>query len=49
MADPNTVTRGEGVLWWLISVAFTINLIIFCHQIQDKCDKILFIMSMNTR
>ena len=29
MADPSMVTRGEEVRWWLISVMFTINLIIF--------------------
>ena len=23
--------------------------LLFCHQIPDKCDKILFIISMNTR
>ena len=28
MADPNTVTRGEGIQWWLIKVTFTIHFII---------------------
>ena len=48
-ADPNMVTRGEGTRRWLINVAFAINFIIFCHQIQDECDKIMFIISMNRR
>ena len=29
IADPNTVTRGEGIRWRLINVKFTISFIIF--------------------
>ena len=47
MADPNTVTRGEGVRRWLINVAFTVDLIIFGHQTKDQRDKIMFLISMN--
>ena len=47
MADPNMVNRGEGVRWRLINATFTVDFIIFCHQIQDKCDKIMFSISMN--
>ena len=40
MADPNKVTRGEGIWWRLIKVTFTINFIIFVINSRTNAIKL---------
>ena len=44
-ANPDTVPRGEGVQWRLISVTFTFDLV-FCCWIRDNHKKIMFMISI---